>query len=172
MKLGIYRISEKTQVPCCATDFSACFDLKACFHKNKVKCCSGVSNEKVDLEVSDDYIILPPRSRALIPTGIIFVIPEGYQMKILPRSGLAWKNGVTVINSPGTIDEDYTEETFVLLHNTSYEPFKICNGDRIAQGELVKNTSRNIMFYDAFFNDVNKIKLKTNRNGGMGSTGV
>lgn len=171
MKLGIYKVSQRAESPTPATNFSACFDIKACLHKELVKAHSQ-DNIKFDLFVVDDYISIPPFCRVLIPTGIIFVIPVDRQIKILPRSGLAWKNGITVINSPGTIDPDYTEETFVLLHNTSSETFIVHHGDRIAQGELVKNNSQKILFYQAADVDVQSIKNDTNRNGGFGSSGV
>ena len=171
MNLGGYKIIEKAKIPKVATRLSACFDLQACFHKPIVKGMNEY-NQKVDLPVIDDYIVLPGLSRALIPTGLIFVIPDLYQMKINPRSGLAWKNGITVINSPGTIDSDYPDETFVLLWNTSKFDFTIGDGDRIAQGELMKNESYLTTFSKADVFDLNLLKNKSDRNGGMGSTGV
>lgn len=78
-------------------------------------------------------IVLAPFERMLIPTGLFLDIPEGYEVQVRPRSGLAFKNGVTVFNTPGTIDSDYRGEIKVLLVNFSREPYTIHSGDRIAQ---------------------------------------
>ena len=78
-------------------------------------------------------VILAPRKRALIPTGIAIALPEGYEAQVRPRSGLAAKNGITVLNSPGTIDADYRGEVKVILINLGEEPFVIKRGMRIAQ---------------------------------------
>lgn len=80
-----------------------------------------------------EEVVLYPNCRKLIPTGLFIQLPEGYEAQIRPRSGLALKNGVTVINSPGTIDADYRGEIGVILVNLSTEPFVINPGDRIAQ---------------------------------------
>lgn len=76
---------------------------------------------------------LPPMERALIPTGLFMAIPEGYEAQVRPRSGLAIKKGITVLNSPGTIDADYRGELCIILVNLSTEPFVIEDGERIAQ---------------------------------------
>ncbi len=81
----------------------------------------------------DGEIILAPLQRALIPTGIAVAIPVGYEGQVRPRSGLAAKHGVTMLNSPGTIDADYRGEVLVLVINLGGEPFAIKRGDRIAQ---------------------------------------
>ena len=78
-------------------------------------------------------VILQPMKRALIPTGLFIAIPAGYEGQVRPRSGLAIKRGVTVLNSPGTIDADYRGEVRVILINLSNEPFEIQDGERIAQ---------------------------------------
>jgi dUTP pyrophosphatase len=78
-------------------------------------------------------VVLPPGGRALIPTGFILEIPEGCEVQVRPRSGLAVKNGVTVLNTPGTIDADYRGEVKVILVNLGDEPFTVKRGDRIAQ---------------------------------------
>ncbi|MBS1647278.1 MAG: dUTP diphosphatase [Bacteroidetes bacterium] len=78
-------------------------------------------------------ITLQPMQRALIPTGLFIELPKGYEAQIRPRSGLAFKNGITVLNSPGTIDADYRGEIKVLLINLSNESFVINDGERIAQ---------------------------------------
>ncbi|MBR5138272.1 MAG: dUTP diphosphatase [Alistipes sp.] len=81
----------------------------------------------------DESVTLRPLERAMIPTGLFVELPEGYEMQIRPRSGLAAKHGITVLNSPGTIDADYRGEIKVILVNLSNEPFTIESGERIAQ---------------------------------------
>ena len=85
-----------------------------------------------------ETIVLSPLERKLIPTGIFLEIPQGYEGQVRPRSGLALKNGITCLNSPGTIDSDYRGELNVLLINLSNLPFSINNNDRIAQLVVVK----------------------------------
>jgi len=77
--------------------------------------------------------VIPPLGRAKIPTGLFFEIPSGYEGQVRPRSGLAIRSGITVLNSPGTIDSDYRGEAEVILINLGAEPFTVKNGDRIAQ---------------------------------------
>jgi dUTP pyrophosphatase len=81
----------------------------------------------------DEEIVLKPGERRLIPTGIALSIPEGYEGQIRPRSGLALKNGITLVNTPGTIDGDYRGEVGILLINLGQEPFRVRRGERIAQ---------------------------------------
>ena len=87
---------------------------------------------------NDKHIVILPSERVLIPTGIRVEIPKGYEIQIRPRSGLALKHGVTVLNTPGTIDSDYRGEIGVILINHSSTPFKVRRGDRIAQAVLAK----------------------------------
>ncbi len=87
----------------------------------------------------ESTITLQPGERQLIATGLYLEIPPGYEMQIRPRSGLALKHGITVLNSPGTIDADYRGEIKVLLINHGQEPFQISKGDRIAQMVLAKH---------------------------------
>ena len=81
----------------------------------------------------EEAILLQPGQRSLIPTGLAFAIPEGYEIQVRPRSGLAIKHGITLVNSPGTIDADYRGEVCVILINHGQESFTISPGDRIAQ---------------------------------------
>lgn len=110
-------------------------------------------------------IILEPNQRVLVPTGLTFEIPIGYEVQIRPRSGLAFKHGITVLNSPGTIDSDYRGEVGIILVNLSNEPFLINRGERIAQAVVAKVVSGNFV--------ENKDDLsKTHRGkGGFGHTG-
>lgn len=87
----------------------------------------------------ESTVTLLPGERTLIPTGLFLEIPPGYEMQIRPRSGLALKHGITVLNSPGTVDADYRGEIKVLLINHGQEPFVIRKGDRIAQMILAKH---------------------------------
>lgn len=88
----------------------------------------------LDLKAAiQESIVLLPLQRALVPTGLFIALPEGYEAQVRPRSGLAAKHGITVLNSPGTIDADYRGEVKVILVNLSDEPFTIVPGERIAQ---------------------------------------
>lgn len=84
-------------------------------------------------------IIIRPGERKLVPTGLFFEIPDGFEVQVRPRSGLAIKHGITVLNSPGTIDADYRGEVCVILINLGTEDFEIVSGDRIAQMVVAKH---------------------------------
>jgi dUTP pyrophosphatase len=110
-------------------------------------------------------IVLQPLQRALVPTGLFLEIPVGYECQVRPRSGLALKKGITVLNSPGTIDADYRGEVGVILINLSNEVFTVENGERIAQ--LVFAEHKQAEWVEA------EILSDTHRGtGGFGSTGV
>ena len=103
--------------------------------------------------------------RKLVPTGLFMELPEGYEAQIRPRSGLAFKHGISVVNSPGTIDADYRGEIKVLLINFSDQPFEINTGDRIAQMIVSKHEKVNWL-------PVEEITETTRGAGGYGHTGV
>ncbi|MBO7123426.1 MAG: dUTP diphosphatase [Treponema sp.] len=107
---------------------------------------------------------LNPGDRALIGTGLFFAIPDGYEIQVRPRSGLAAKNGVTVLNTPGTIDSDYRGELKVILINHGTESFTVNNGDRIAQIVAAPVTR-------AQFCAVETLDQTERGSGGFGSTG-
>jgi dUTP pyrophosphatase len=113
----------------------------------------------------NEEIILAPLERQLIPTGIYLSIPTGYEIQVRPRSGLAVKNGLTCLNSPGTIDSDYRGELKVLLINLSNSSQKIVNGDRIAQLVLQKVESLEWQL-------VNDLDITQRNDGGFGHSGV
>lgn len=113
----------------------------------------------------DTEIVLAPLQRMLIPTGIFMEIPEGYEVQVRPRSGLAFKNGITCLNSPGTIDSDYRGEIRALLINLSNEPHTIQNGDRIAQLIVAKYEIAQLKL-------VNELNETVRAAGGFGHTGV
>ena len=87
----------------------------------------------------DTPIVLQPLERTLVPTGLFMALPQGYEAQVRPRSGLAIKKGITVLNSPGTIDADYRGEVCVILVNLSNEPFTITDGERIAQMVIARH---------------------------------
>lgn len=105
-----------------------------------------------------------PLKRVLIKTGLFIQIPEGYEAQIRPRSGLALKNGITVLNTPGTIDADYRGEVGIILVNLSEEPFVINNGDRIAQMIISKYDRAEIIVVD-------ELDASVRGDGGFGHTG-
>lgn len=109
-------------------------------------------------------ISILPGQRRLIPTGLFMEFPKGTELQIRPRSGLAVKHGITVLNSPGTIDSDYRDEICVILINLGDQPFEINPGDRIAQGVLKA-------YEVAEFEAVENLS-DNSRGGGFGSTGV
>jgi dUTP pyrophosphatase len=112
---------------------------------------------------NDETITLKPGERRLIPTGLSMAIPQGWEGQVRPRSGLALKKGVTVLNSPGTIDSDYRGEVGVILINHGFEPFEIKRGERVAQLLLAKVSQ-------CQWNVVTDLN-QTQRKGGFGSTG-
>ncbi len=110
-------------------------------------------------------LILQPGARALVPTGLAMALPAGYEAQIRPRSGLAYKHGVTCLNTPGTIDADYRGEVKVLLINHGDIPFKISRGERIAQMVIAPITQPE-------FISVNELTDTARGEGGFGSTGT
>jgi dUTP pyrophosphatase len=108
--------------------------------------------------------VVPAHGRVLVPTGMFVAIPDGYEIQVRPRSGLALKKGITVLNTPGTVDADYRNEIGVILFNTSDEDFSIEAGDRIAQ--IVLNKVEQINWIE-----VDKLD-ETDRANGFGHTGV
>ena len=142
LKVKILR--EGVTLPKYQTDHSAGLDLCACIDKD---------------------IILMPGERVLVPTGISVELPDGYEAQVRPRSGLAINHGVTVLNSPGTIDPDYRGEVKVILINLGKEPFVIKNGMRIAQMVISK-------FERVEVEVVEELSQTRRGEGGFGSTGV
>ncbi|PWJ42138.1 dUTP diphosphatase [Sediminitomix flava] len=115
--------------------------------------------------VLEEEIVLKPLERKLIPTGIYMELPQGFEAQVRPRSGLAYKHGLTVLNSPGTIDADYRGEVKVLLVNLSNDEFVVKNGERIAQMVIAKHET---IQWDA----VEALNETERGAGGYGSTGV
>jgi dUTP pyrophosphatase len=115
--LRVQRLRDGAQLPKYMSDGAAGLDLAA---------------------LVDGEVVIAPGERALIGTGLAIALPHGHEAQVRPRSGLAYKHGVTVLNSPGTIDEDYRGEVKVLLINHSREPFAVKSGERIAQLVIAK----------------------------------
>jgi len=141
IKLKVKKLSKLAEIPQYQTEESAGFDLH-----------------------SVDDVILKPFERKLIATGISFEIPKGYEIQIRPRSGLAYKHGITVLNSPGTIDSDYRGEIKILLINHSDEDFEIKVGERVAQAVIQK-------VCQASFEEVEDLNSTVRGVAGFGSTG-
>jgi dUTP pyrophosphatase len=112
----------------------------------------------------DAPLTLMPGHRVLVPTGLIFAVPPGFEAQVRPRSGLALKHGVTVLNAPGTIDADYRGEVGVLLVNHGEVPFTINRGERIAQMVIAPVTRANLVA-------VASLSVTERGSGGFGSTG-
>lgn len=117
------------------------------------------------LAAVDKDIIIKPNERKLIPTGIAIALPEGYEAQIRPRSGLALKNGITVLNTPGTIDADYRGEIGIILINLGNEDFVISRGMRIAQMIIAS-------YVQGIFSLVEDLDNTARGDAGFGSTGV
>lgn len=113
----------------------------------------------------DSPVVLKPGARELIPTGLQMALPEGYEAQIRPRSGLAIKNGITMLNAPGTIDADYRGEVKVIAINHGEEEFVVNHGDRIAQMVIAPVTQLPLL-------EVDELDETDRGDGGFGSTGL
>jgi dUTP pyrophosphatase len=136
--------AEMLGLPAYATEHAAGMDL-----------CAAVSND----------MVIEPGKRALVPTGLAIALPEGFEAQVRPRSGLALKHGITVLNSPGTIDADYRGEVQVILANLGAEPFTVTRGMRIAQMVIAPYTR-------VTWNEVAELPGSARGGGGFGSTGT
>jgi dUTP pyrophosphatase len=117
---------------------------------------------RADLELS---FVLKPLERAMVPTGLYIELPEGYEAQVRPRSGLAAKHGISIVNTPGTIDPDYRGEIKVILVNLSDVPFTLEPGERIAQMIIAR-------FEHINWNEVESLSVTERGEGGFGHTGV
>lgn len=119
----------------------------------------------VDLKANlEEPITLQPLQRTLVPTGLFMALPAGFEAQVRPRSGLAAKHGITVLNTPGTIDADYRGEIKVILVNLSNEPFEIVPGERIAQMVIARHEQ-------VVWEQVEELDATERGAGGFGSTG-
>ena len=134
--------------------------------ENELPAYETTHSAGLDLRANlDDAIILSPMERKLIPTGLHIELPANCEAQIRPRSGLAFKHGVTVLNSPGTIDADYRGEIKVLLINLSADAFEINNGDRIAQMIVARHESIS-------WEETEYLNETVRGHGGYGHTGI
>ena len=134
--------------------------------KNTLPAYETIHSAGMDLRADlESPVQLNPMERKLIPTGLHIELPEGHEAQIRPRSGLAYKHGISIVNSPGTIDADYRGEIKVLLINLSTEPFEINSGDRIAQ--MIVSRHEKIEWQQ-----VEILNETTRGAGGYGHTGV
>ena len=166
-RLSVYKTHPAVRLPSFATSQSACFDIA--FNNAGKSTYKGYNKNNGEFERNfgqNGSIHIMPGDRILVPTGMIFDIPEGYSVRVHARSGTSLKQGLVLVNSEGVIDSDYIDETFVLLTNTSENGITINSGDRIAQAEMVKKEDYVI------WETTSKPLPKTTRSGGMGSTGV
>ena len=143
MKVKVRNKSENS-LPQYATPLSAGMDVRA---------------------ANEQPIKIDPLQRAIVPTGLFLEIPAGYEVQVRPRSGLAAKKGITVLNAPGTIDADYRGEVCVILVNLSSEPFVVENGERIAQLVLSRHECIE-------WDECRSLSESERGDGGFGSTGV
>ena len=119
----------------------------------------------LDLKANlEQPVVLKPLQRALIPTGLFMALPAGYEAQVRPRSGLAAKHGITVLNTPGTIDADYRGEICVILVNLSDQPFEVVPGERIAQMVIARHEQ-------VEWEQVQELDATERGTGGFGSTG-
>ncbi|WP_370336142.1 dUTP diphosphatase [Parvularcula marina] len=127
---------------------------------------AGAAGADLRAAIAEDQspMPLPPGARAMVPTGLTMAIPEGYEVQVRPRSGLAAKFGITCLNSPGTVDWDYRGELRVILYNSSNEEFLIERGMRIAQMIVAP-------VVQAGFEEVGELSETVRGTGGFGSTG-
>lgn len=125
-----------------------------------------IASAGMDLRANlTESITLQPLERTIVKTGLFIELPIGYEAQVRPRSGLAFKNGITVLNSPGTVDADYRGEIGVILVNLSNQAFEIQNGERIAQLVIAKHER-------AEWTEVEELSETSRGAGGFGSTGV
>ena len=164
--LKYYKMNEDVTPPKFATDGSACFDICANIEENVPITVYRMSNLKVKIKPDKIRFRIAPADRVLVPTGLIFDIPEGHSVRLHTRSSVSLKKGLIMPNGEGIIDSDYYHQTFVMLYNASADEVLIKDGDRIAQGELIKT-------YEYEIEETENVpEQKTNRVGGFGSTGV
>jgi dUTP pyrophosphatase len=134
--------------------------------KHKLPAYETPASAGVDLRANlDEPVVLKPLERSLIPTGLFIELPVGFEAQIRPRSGLAIKKGITLLNTPGTIDADYRGEIKIILANISSEEFVVNDGERIAQMVIARHEQ-------AEWIEVDTLEETERGAGGFGSTGV
>jgi len=157
VKVEIKKMYDDVVVPQYAKEGDAGMDIRAYITEDSCK-------DKTCFYPTGGYILIASGGRQIIPTGIKVAIPQGYEIQVRPRSGMAFKEGITVLNTPGTIDAGYRGEIGVILYNTNSEAVKIEHGERIAQ--LVLNKVPQIKW-----EEVEELSETSRGDGGFGSTG-
>lgn len=148
IKMNVKRLSGRAKLPTYATNGAACMDMYACLPEGQ-----------------HDIEVIAPHERVLIPTGIAVEVPEGYVLEVLMRSGLALREGLTLLNGPGQIDEDYRGEIKLIVYNADPQyPAIIKHGDRIGQCRLLP-------VYPIHFCEVDELSETARGAGGFGHTG-
>lgn len=145
VRVKVINASETNKLPENADSGSAGYDLRA--------------------DISKEPITIAPGERALVSTGLSIQLPNGLEAQVRPRSGLALKKGITVLNSPGTIDSSYTGDIGVILYNSSDTPFVVSNGDRIAQMVIAP-------YYNIAWDEAELLDETERGSGGFGHSGV
>jgi dUTP pyrophosphatase len=163
-------------IPEYQTKNSACADIPAHFHSGEVTYFDPNVNKKY-IKIPQERggvkrITIHPQERVMIPTGWRMLIPFGYHIAVNPRSGLSLKSGLCILNAPGTIDADYTDEVFVLLTNISNTSVEVSEGDRVAQLEIIEDVSKSTYFTNGTEEELLAHKAESDRIGGFGSTGI
>lgn len=158
-------LAADARLPTRATSDSAGYDLAACFSRGSVRIAVGGTEGERDVSIIGEKssITLQPGERALIPLGFKARIPHGHHGEVRPRSGAAFRKGIEIPNSPGTIDSDYNGEWMVPVKNGDSMPITIEHGERIAQVVFVKHVE--VEF------EKGEVGRTTERDGGFGSTG-
>lgn len=166
--MNVYTTRTNAIIPQYATQGSACFDVCAAFSKGeKINAYNSV-NRKIDIltkEIQGEVaFLIHPGQRVMIPTGLIFDIPEDHVIEMFIRSSAATKKGLQLVNGVGIIDSDYVDETHILVHNISDSLTRIQHGERLAQCRLAKVNQITLVKSNE------KPVQKTDRTGGIGST--
>lgn len=172
--MNVYKMKDGASMPAYATEGSAAFDLTACIEHGQRIIAYNTWNKKIEIAVKGvgttrNAFQLPPGVRALVPTGLIFDIPDGHVMKMYIRSGTALKRGLTLANNVGIIDSDYTDECFMMLQNITDSLATIEHGDRLVQCMVEKSLRSQPKLKLAEIKE--KPEKKLDREGGFGSTG-
>ena len=169
MKLLVKKLHPDAIIPKYQTKGAAGFDVHAVIEENRDISNCDCNGDNPCLCLPDEYgkreIKIFPKSQVIIDTGLAFAVPEGYEMQIRPRSGLAAKYGITIVNSPGTLDGDYRGPLKVILYNLGNESFFINHGDRIAQCVINK-------IEQVDFEEVEELEETERGSRGFGSTGI
>ncbi len=165
-KLGIYKMHPEVKDPVYSTKWAACFDIHAFLQPGQLVKVFAPDNTAMEVVTPDSRdLVLGGGWRALVPTGLIFVIPWGYSVRVHARSGNAIRSGIILANSEGVIDADYVEEALQPIINTSSQSFMIRDGDRICQAEILRDIAVNLIPIPE------RPVKRANRSGGFGSTG-